>query len=407
MCPARDEDPGILEATHDNVAMAEHGQVVDDGRGRMFPCGQCGADLEFHIGLQSLRCDFCGHVQQLEISAESSVEEQDFHAMLTRIRERRQTQQQQFREASETAAADPADPAAQHSEVTCGACSGTVEFYGTLTSTECPWCGNPVQLEGVHRASEERIPVDGMLPFLIDREVARRNLANWVRSRWFAPNSFLRDGVEGKFQGVFLPYFTFDAMTATAWTGRRGDHYYVTVGSGKDQRRERRTSWRSVSGRFQRFFDDVCILAGKGLRRDLIQGLEPWPLAKVVPFNPQLMAGITARTYDIELDDCFVKGRQRIDEAIQADVRQRIGGDEQIVSSVNTQYAGITFKHLLLPAWLMTYRWNNKPWQVFINATTGEVQGERPWSVWKITLAVLSAIAAGAAIWFWIEHAPQ
>ena len=97
-----------------------------------------------------------------------------------------------------------------------------------------------------------------------------------------------------------------------------------------------------------------------------------------------------------------------MDEAIHADVRQRIGGDEQIVSSVNTHYAGITFKHLLLPAWLMTYRWNNKPWQVFINATTGEVQGERPWSVWKITFAVLAAIAAIAGIWFWIDQSqPQ
>jgi branched-subunit amino acid ABC-type transport system permease component len=56
----------------------------------------------------------------------------------------------------------------------------------------------------------------------------------------------------------------------------------------------------------------------------------------------------------------------------------------------------------------MTYRWNNKPWQVFINATTGEVQGERPWSVWKITFAVLAAIAAIAGIWFWIDQSqPQ
>ncbi|MFM7055945.1 MAG: hypothetical protein ACKO2P_03375 [Planctomycetota bacterium] len=400
MSPASDDDISLPEPADNAIPAATPGQLVDDGRGRMFPCAQCGADLEFHIGLQSLRCDFCGHVQQLEISAENDVQEQDFHAILSRIRERRQTQQQH--RDTETAAAP--GPATQHSEITCGACSGTVEFYGTLSSTTCPWCGNPVQLEGVHQASEERLPVDGMLPFRIDRDIARRNLANWVRSRWFAPNSFLRNGVEGKFQGVFLPYFTFDAMTATAWSGRRGDHYYVTVGSGKDQRRVRRTSWRSVSGRFQRFFDDVCVLAGKGLRRDLIQALEPWPLTHIVPFNPQLMAGITARTYDIELDDCFAEGKRRMDEAIHADVRQRIGGDEQVVSSVNTHYAGITFKHLLLPAWLMTYRWNNKPWQVFINATTGEVQGERPWSVWKITLAVLAAIATAAAIWFWFEY---
>lgn len=387
----------------DAVADNSTGQVVDDGRGRMFPCVQCGADLEFHIGLQSLSCGFCGHVQQLEISPDSEVQEQDYQSMLQLLRERRQSQKTH----APAEAADTPDPARQHSEVTCQSCSGTVEFYGTLTSTDCPWCGVPVQLEGVHQASTERIPVDGMLPFTIDRSKAQQNLATWVRSRWFAPSSFLRDGAQGKFQGVFLPYFTFDAMTATAWTGQRGNHYYVTVGSGKEQRTQRRTSWTRVSGHFQRFFNDICVLAGKGLRRDLIHALEPWPLKNVVPFNPQLMAGITARTYDIELDECFTEGRQRIEEALHADVKQRIGGDEQVVSSMKTQYAGITYKHLLLPAWLMTYRWNNKPWQVFINATTGEVQGERPWSIWKITAAILAAVATIGVIWFFIEHPPQ
>lgn len=379
------------------------GNVIDDGRGRMFPCAECGADLEFHIGLQSLTCGFCGHVQQLEVSADTPVQEQDYLSMLAVLRQRRKSQQQQ-EQAREAIAADPAS---RHSEVTCASCSGTVDFYGTLTSTECPWCGAPVQLEGVHEAADDRIPVDGMLPFTIDRRKAQENLTNWVRSRWFAPSKFRRDGVEGKFQGVFLPYFTFDAMTATAWSGQRGDHYYVTVGSGKDERREQLTSWTSVSGRFQRFFDDICVLAAKRLRRDLIQALEPWPLAKIIPFNPQLMAGITARTYDIELDECFAEGKKRMDDALHADVRERIGGDEQIVSSVKTQYAGITYKHLLLPAWLMTYRWNDKPWQVFINATTGEVQGERPWSVLKIIFAVLAGIALIAAVVLWIQNAPS
>jgi DNA-directed RNA polymerase subunit RPC12/RpoP len=373
------------------------GQVVDDGRGRMFPCGQCGADLEFHIGLQSLQCPWCGHVQELNAPPEDAVVEQDFHSMLERLREKRTALKQQLEATDQTAAAAEK----QHQQVICASCSGTVEFYGTLTSTECPWCAAPVQLEGVHHASEDRIPVDGMLPFLVDHGKASSNLSAWVQSRWFAPNDFRRRGIEGKFQGIFLPYFTYDAITATAWSGQRGDNYTVTVGTGNDRRTETRISWTFVSGSFQRFFDDVLVLAGKGLRRDLMQALEPWPLHQVVPFNPQLMAGITARTYDIELDECFAEGRQRIAAAIEAEVRQRIGGDHQRISRVNTRYSGITYKHLLLPAWIMTYRWQNKTRHVFVNATTGEVQGERPYSVLKILLAVLVAVSAiGLAVWY-------
>ncbi|MFN9041216.1 MAG: hypothetical protein ACK5YO_33305, partial [Planctomyces sp.] len=41
------------------------GRLIDAGEARMFPCQSCGADLKFHIGLQSLTCEFCGHQQDI------------------------------------------------------------------------------------------------------------------------------------------------------------------------------------------------------------------------------------------------------------------------------------------------------------------------------------------------------
>ena len=188
-------------------------------------------------------------------------------------------------------------------------------------------------------------------------------------------------------------------MTFTKYHGQRGEYYYVTVGTGKDQRRERRTRWYPASGSFQRFFDDVLVLANTGLRRDFMLELEPWPLLNVVPFDQQMLAGLMARTYDMELDDCFKDGKTRIDASIQAEVRQRIGGDTQIVNSVSSRYDAVTYKHLLLPVWLLAYKFNDKTYQVFINAATGEVQGERPYSVWKILLAILLGIIVAGGIY--------
>jgi hypothetical protein len=142
----------------------------------------------------------------------------------------------------------------------------------------------------------------------------------------------------------------------------------------------------------------VLILANRGLQRNHIDALQPWPLSQVVPFNQQLLAGLLSRTYDIELDECFAEARAKIDAELQADVRGRIGGDEQQITGLNSQYDAITFKHLLLPVWLMAYRYNGKSYQVFINACTGHVSGERPWSIWKITAAVLVLILTLTAI---------
>lgn len=392
----RETDPnGPLDIHRRDVRTSEVGRTFDSGEGRVFPCESCGADLEFHIGEQSLKCPYCGHVKEIEKSADAVLGEQDFHAMLEQLRQWREEARDRKVEADPSIAATEET----HRELRCESCGGNVEFYGTLTSTLCPYCASPVQLEHAHKCEPRRIPVDGVLPFQIDKTDARRNLQQWVRSRWFAPNQFSKDGADGKFNGIYLSYYTFDSMTYTAYSGQRGEYYYVTVGDGKNRRTERRTRWYPASGSFQRFFDDVLVLANTGLRRDYMLALEPWPLLKVVPFNQQMLAGMMARTYDIELDVCFKEGRERIDAAILSEVRQRIGGDTQMVSSVKSQYDAITYKHLLLPVWLMAYRFNGKTFQVFINAATGEVQGERPYSVWKILFAVLLGLAAAAGIY--------
>lgn len=351
----------------------EIGEAIDQGRGRIFPCEGCGADLEFNIGQQRLKCPYCGYERELVLEEDAVIAEQDFHAALARLREHR-------------AGAD--DPPPALNEVRCESCGANVVFHGTLTSSSCPFCDSPIQREGVHRA-KNRITVDAVLPFRIEQPRAKSALSEWVKSRWFAPNEFLERGAQGKFSGVYVPFWTYDSLTFTLYSGQRGEHYWVTVGSGKNQRRERRTRWYPASGRFQRFFDDVLILADRALPRHLLEKLEPWPLGTSLPFTEQVLAGYLAKTYDIELDAGFVEARKQIDAAIRGEVRARIGGDEQRIHRVDTDYQAITYKHLLLPVWLLAYKFRGKTYRVAINGATGEVQGERPYSWVKILLAVL------------------
>lgn len=360
------------------------GDVVDDGKGRVFPCEGCGADLEFSIGQQNLECPYCGFEKQLEFDDDAAVEEQNFDAMLARMREHHDKGR--------------ADEQGQ-SEISCDSCAGTVVFQGSLTSTECPYCSSPIQRENVHDA-EHRVPVDGVLPFLIERDRAKQNLKAWVQSRWFAPNEFKERGVNGEFNGVYEPYWTYDAMTFSRYSGERGEHYWETVKRGDQEERVRKTRWWPASGAFDRFFDDILILASRGLPRNLVRKLEPWPLERCVPFTQEALAGFFARTYEIELDAGFREAREIMDDAIRAETKRRIGGDEQRVHSIRTQVSAVTFKHLLLPVWLLAYRYNDKTYQVMINAATGEVQGERPWSIVKIMLAILAvaAVAGGIAL---------
>jgi len=354
-----------------------------EARGRTFPCERCGGDLVFHIGVQKLRCEHCGFEKALEFEPGREVKENDLEAALSGIARRR---------------VEARPPPAGQQELRCEACGATVSFHGTLTSTKCAYCGEPVQREKAH-AAPERIPVDGLLTFAVPAEQARAKLRDWVKGRWFAPTAFTKMGVDGKLEGVYLPFFTFDAMTATQYRGERGDRYTVAVRVGNQTRHETRIRWSPAAGAFQRFFDDVLVPAFRSLPAELLLKLEPWPLPSAVPFTEGALAGKLAHTYDLELPQGFQAARGRIEQALEADVRERIGGDSQRIHDLQTQYAGLTYKHLLLPVWLLAYRWHEKSYRVAINATTGEVHGERPWSAVKITFAVIAGALAALAIY--------
>jgi len=107
-----------------------------------------------------------------------------------------------------------------------------------------------------------------------------------------------------------------------------------------------------------------------------------------------VLVAYLARTYETKLDAGFFAAKQRIEAVIETDIRRHIGGDTQRIRSIHARYDAITFKHLLLTVWLLAYRYNENIYQVVVNAGTGEVQGDRPYSWTKITLAIL----AGAVI---------
>ena len=114
-------------------------------------------------------------------------------------------------------------------------------------------------------------------------------------------------------------------------------------------------------------------------------------------YKDEYLSGFRAESYHVDLAEGFDQARQIMDAGIRTLVRRDIGGDEQRISSVRTQHDNVTFKHVLLPIWISAYRYKNKTYRFLINARTGEVQGERPWSWAKIVLLVAGLLAATAA----------
>ena len=254
---------------------------------------------------------------------------------------------------------------------------------------------------------------EGVLPFSITHRQAADAIKAWLASRWFAPNALVQLAKQELATSVYLPFWTYDAYTTSHYSGERGEYYwetesYVETDSQGRQvtrtRQVRRTRWYSASGTVARWFDDLLIAASKSVSPERLATLEPWDVVELKPYQPAYLAGHKAQRYQLELGDGFEQAKAIMAPEIESDTRQDIGGDEQRVHQIATAYSGITFKHLLLPVWISAYRFQTKVYQVLVNARTGEVQGERPYSPWKIAGFVVLLLLVGLVLIYLSEQ---
>ena len=355
-----------------------------------FPCEECGAALEYAPGSPNVQCPYCGTENAIE-QADSPwgggvVVEQDLKAGLD----------------GQLSAAEMEETRTIH----CDACGANVEFDDKTHAAECPFCANPIVTE---TSANRHIKPKGVLPFELKERDAREAMNNWLGSLWFAPSELSKYARAGRpMEGLYVPYWTYDAQTDSQYRGQRGTVYYVTqrvtvMVDGKPQQQTRqvpKVRWAPVAGRVSRFFDDVLVLASKSLPKKYADRLGPWDLSALKPYQPAYLAGFRAEAYTVPLDEGYAEARAKMDQAILRDIRFDIGGDKQRVDHVQTAVSRQTFKHILLPVWLAAYKYRGETYRFIVNGRTGAVQGERPYSWWKIALAVAAGLIVAAGIGF-------
>ncbi len=354
-----------------------------------YPCAQCGADLRYAPGQTQLVCDHCGHVQDIAPAPPR----------------RKARALGEIPLALGLADDLPPDAVEEVRSTSCPNCGAVIEFQGASHATDCPFCATPVVVD---TGARRHIKPQAVVPFALTEDQARDALTKWLGSLWFAPNGLLEYTRKGRrMAGIYVPFWTFDADSASRYSGQRGEHYYetrtvtVNVNGRSEQRQEqvRHTRWHPVSGQVSRFFDDMLVMASNSLPRRLGEELTPWDMGQIVGYSPDFLAGFQAEGYTVTLADGHGLARERMARIIEEDVRRNIGGDEQRITSIDSRFDGESFKHILLPIWTAAYKYSGKSYQFMVNGQTGEVQGQRPYSWWKIGFAVLAvAVVVGAAV---------
>jgi hypothetical protein len=279
--------------------------------------------------------------------------------------------------------------------VRCTKCGATTTFDPGISASRCAFCATPAVVEAP--ASSDHVRPAGLLPFQVDRNAAAQRFRSWVSGLWFRPNDLKEESAVTEMQGVYVPFWTFDALTHNRWSAEAGYTYVVQVESIVNGRRvmqpQTRIRWEPASGFLEKAFDDVPVPASKGLPPGLSRGIEPFPTGGLVPYDPQYLSGFLAEEYAVDLPDAVVVAKERMTREIYAACSGQVPGDTQRNLQVATAWSGLACKNALLPLWISAYEYGGKPFRFLVNGVTGKVDGNAPFSAAKIALAILAVLA--------------
>jgi ribosomal protein S27E len=343
-------------------------------------CPDCGGELEWDAAKQLLACPFCGFIpkdQPPRGQAGGEIQEHDLEQALTEVGNERRGY------------------GAPTVKVKCQSCHAISVFEAGRVAQRCEFCGSP----SIAPYEETRDPIrpESLLPVRLSESQVRDLIKQWYASRWFAPNRLKGAALTDTLHAIYLPYWTFDAQVHADWTAESGDHYYETVTRTDSQGRQyteqvQRTRWYPSSGELDHFFDDELVPGTTGVRMDLLHKVEPFPTDQLAPYDPSFVRGWTVERYQVDLRQASDISHEEMEQETEAMCSQEVPGDTHRNLQVDAQFSGRTFKHILVPVWLVTYTFGPRTFQTLVNGYTGSIAGDRPVSWVKVFFYVILPI---------------
>lgn len=342
-------------------------------------CPECGGDLQWNAAKKALVCPYCGTVAPWRPgdAAPGAIAELDLAQALAK--------------ADDGGRGYGCD----RREVQCRSCKAISAFEPDRVADRCDFCGSPAVVP--YESLKDAITPQSLLPFCIPETQVRESIRRWYGTRWFAPNRLKKAALTDTLRGLYLPYWTFDAHVHADWTAEAGHYYYTTETSTQNgqtrTRQVRHVRWVPASGQLAHFFDDDLVPGSEGAHAALLDRIEPFPTTTdLKPYAPEFVRGWTVERYQVDLRLAAELNMMQMERTLHELCAQQVPGDTHRNLQVRSTYRGRTFKHVLMPVWLVSYTYGRRSFQLLTNGYTGAIAGERPYSWIKITLAVVVAL---------------
>jgi Zn finger protein HypA/HybF involved in hydrogenase expression len=343
-------------------------------------CPQCGAAARFDVARGTLGCPFCGwqHEQGPEpVGREAAAEA---------------FTQKALQQGTMGFGVD-------RKELGCGSCGAAFAVPDGALSATCPFCASPQVALREGTGAVGLRPV-ALLPFRIERERCQRLAREWLGQGWFHPDDLGKLARVESFVGIYVPYWTFSAGLRSGWQAEVGKErtereYDASSGQWKTKTV---VDWEKKRGTVSLTVRDLLVPGTSRLSKLLLSRLDAFELEGLVTYEPRLLAGFLAQTYDVTLPDAWEQGRhqmrERAREACMSDTHSRHVRNFKMTAELDDE----SWRHVLLPLWVAAYRYGDRTFVVLMDGAGGKVAGQKPVAWHKVWLAITLLLAPGVLL---------
>jgi hypothetical protein len=374
--PTASTVPGIEVYMPAPAAAPEQQEVL------AFDCPKCGATTAFSAADGGLTCSHCGYYEPPEEAAVGRRAEKYEFTVET-------MQQDAQREAQRAAQGWDTE----RKEMECQNCGALTSVPpGNLTST-CPFCGSNKVIQ--REAPQDVLRPRFVIPFKLEAAACASIVQNWLGSSWMTPKPLQKAAALANFIPVYLPYWTFSASTRAAWKAEVGHQETQRYYENGEWKTRTVTHWRWESGEVRLRIDDLLV-EGTGRLSALLMGkIKNFDMSALAAYEAKFLAGMQAQAYDIPLEKAWETGRQQMREKTRQECINQASTSQVRNFSMNLDFGDESWRYILLPIYLNTYRYEDKTFQIMVNGQTGAIAGQRPVDWNKVWLAIAALLAPG------------
>ena len=269
----------------------------------------------------------------------------------------------------------------------CSGCGASMSYDASAGALRCPFCGS---VDLVKRDDARILAPQRVVPFGCQRADAEAAMRRWLGQGFWRPGNLAREAAIVKMTPVFVPYWVFHAKTFTYWTA---DTDRTPPGA--------RANWYPLTGEHRGQYPNLLIGASKALTPQETSRLCPFDLSTGVPPEKVDLDNITVEQFSVPRKYARPLARQGFEQLESAACAETCVPGRARNVHVNVRIEELTSEPVLLPVWIMAYRFGDRVFRFLVNGQTGRATGDAPvsWKKIAIALGIAAAVVLAALVW--------